>query len=234
MKDLGTIDGVARDLRESPAMFELDLQGVPDGGYQLNIDVTDSARALGGASLAIAVRKGLDDLVSRLEADAKHAPEALRADILFPIDRMRNVNRGRLELRTFDPDQDFADAEAIAAAVRAGQESVCRAHRRLQAPLRRWNRPARSCPTACTCRRVTRRARRALPSRSSSRCTASAAPRTRSSPATTASPRSSPSSTATSSRRRSATASTDRTAGDSATLRPIRTRGGCRNGARKT
>jgi len=121
VKDLGTIDGVARDLRESPAMFELDLQGVPDGGYQLNIDVTDSTRALGGASLAIAVRKGLDDLVSRLEADAKHAPEALRADILFPIDRMRNVNRGRLELRTFDPDQDFADAEAIAAAVRTGK-----------------------------------------------------------------------------------------------------------------
>jgi predicted peptidase len=121
VKDLGTIDGIARDLRESPALFELDLQGVPDGGYQLNIDVTDGARALGGATLAIASRKGLDDFVSRLEADARHAPEALKADILFPIDRMRNVNRGRLELRTFDPDSDFAEAEATAAAVRAGK-----------------------------------------------------------------------------------------------------------------
>ena len=102
-------------------MFELDLQGVPDGAYQLHIDVADGTRALGGATLAIAVRKGLDDLVSRLEADARHAPEALRAEILFPVDRMRNVNRGRLELRTFDPEHDFAEAEATAAAVRAGK-----------------------------------------------------------------------------------------------------------------
>ena len=27
--------------------------------------------------------------------------------MLFPIDRMRNVNRGRLELRTFDPETGF-------------------------------------------------------------------------------------------------------------------------------
>src|SRR4029453_15941995 len=98
----------------SPALFELDLQGVPDGAYQLNIDVADGARALGGATLAIAGRRGLDDFVARLEADARHAPDALRDDILFPIDRMRNVNRGRLELRTFDPDHDFAEAEATA------------------------------------------------------------------------------------------------------------------------
>jgi poly(3-hydroxybutyrate) depolymerase len=121
VKDLGTTDGLARDLRESPAIFELNLKGVADGAYQLNIDVADGARALGGATLAIAIRSGLDDLVSRLEADARHAPEALRADILFPIDRMRNVNLGRLELRTFDPERDLAEAEATAAAIRAGK-----------------------------------------------------------------------------------------------------------------
>jgi poly(3-hydroxybutyrate) depolymerase len=121
VKDLGKIDGVARDLRESPTIFELDLQNVPDGSYQLSIDVADGARALGGTTLAIAVRKGLDDLASRLEADARRAPEAMRADILFPIDRMKNVNLGRLELRTFDPDRDFAEAESIAAAVRLGK-----------------------------------------------------------------------------------------------------------------
>jgi poly(3-hydroxybutyrate) depolymerase len=121
VKDLGRIDGVARDLREAPAIFELDLQGVADGPYQLNIDVADGARALGETTLAIAVRKGLDDLASRLEADARRAPEALRADILFPIDRMKNVNLGRLELRTFDPARDFAEAESIAEAVRLGK-----------------------------------------------------------------------------------------------------------------
>ena len=35
---------------------------------------------------------------------------------------MKNVNRGRLELRTFDPDRDLAAAEAVATAVKAGQD----------------------------------------------------------------------------------------------------------------
>ena len=46
----------------------------------------------------------------------------LKAEILFPIDRMRNVNRGRLELRTFDPDRDLAAAEAVAAGVKSGKD----------------------------------------------------------------------------------------------------------------
>ena len=41
--------------------------------------------------------------------------------ILFPVARMRNVNRGRLDLRTFDPVRDFAEAESVAAAVRGGK-----------------------------------------------------------------------------------------------------------------
>jgi poly(3-hydroxybutyrate) depolymerase len=68
------------------------------------------------------VRKGLDETVARLEADAAKAPEALRAEILFPVDRMKNVNRGRLELRTFDPERDLTAAETVAAAVRAGKD----------------------------------------------------------------------------------------------------------------
>jgi poly(3-hydroxybutyrate) depolymerase len=122
VKELGTTDGVARDLRESPAQFDIDLRGVPDGGYQLAVEVADAGQALGTATLTIAVRKGLDDLVSRLEAEARRAPEALRADILYPVDRMRQVNRGRLELRTFNPERDFAAAEEVAAAVRAGKD----------------------------------------------------------------------------------------------------------------
>src|SRR2546430_240303 len=59
---------------------------------------------------------------ARLEADARRAPESVRADIRFPVDRMKNVNRGRLELRTFDPDRDLATAEAIAAAAKGGKD----------------------------------------------------------------------------------------------------------------
>jgi len=122
VKELGTFEGVARDLRESPFPFEVDLHDVPDGAYLMTVDISDQGRPLGFASLAIAVRKGLDDLVSRLEADGKRAPESVRADILFPIDRMKNVNRGRLELRTFDPERDFQAAEAVAAGAKGGKD----------------------------------------------------------------------------------------------------------------
>ena len=90
--------------------------------YLLNVEVSNQGAADRRASLQIALRKGVDELVARLEADAAKAPEALRAEILFPVDRMKNVNRGRLELRTFDPDRDLPSAEAVAAAVKAGKD----------------------------------------------------------------------------------------------------------------
>src|SRR5262249_47911259 len=113
VKELGSFDGVARDLRESPFPFELDMRDVADGTYLLNAEVVNGSDSLGAATLTIALRKGLDDTVTRLEGAAKTAPAAFRAEILFPIDRMRNVNRGRLELRTFDPEKDLASAEAV-------------------------------------------------------------------------------------------------------------------------
>ena len=122
VKDLGSFDGVARDLRESPFPFDVDLRDVPDGNYIIEAEVSDQASRLGGAVMGLALRKGLDETVSRLEADAAKAPEALRAEILFPVDRMKNVNRGTLELRTFDPARDLAAAEAVAAAVKAGKD----------------------------------------------------------------------------------------------------------------
>lgn len=121
VKDLGSFDEVERDLRESPRRLTLDVRGVPDGTYQLAIEVADGARKLGTATLLVSLRTGLNALVARLEADAAKAPAALKSDILFPIDRMRNVNHGRLELRTFDPVKDFAEAEAVAAASKAGK-----------------------------------------------------------------------------------------------------------------
>ena len=122
VKNFGDFSGVARDLRESPFPIELDVHDVADGTYVLVVDVADGREAVGAATLTIALRKNLDDTVARLETSAKAAPEALRAEILFPVDRMRNVNRGRIELRTFDPDRDLAAAEAVAAAVKAGKD----------------------------------------------------------------------------------------------------------------
>ncbi len=122
VKDLGVFDGVSRDLRESPFVMEVDVPDVADGRYIVSVDVLDSARTLGNVSLPIVVRKGIDALASRLESEAARAPAALRAEILYPVDRMRSVNRGRLELRTLDVDKDFAAADAVVAAVTAKKD----------------------------------------------------------------------------------------------------------------
>ncbi len=122
VKHFGDFSGVARDLRESPFAIEADVHDVADGAYVLAVDIADGREAIGAATLTIALRKGLDAVVARLEAEATRAPEALRAEILFPVDRMNNVNRGRIELRTFDPDRDLASAEAVATAVKAGKD----------------------------------------------------------------------------------------------------------------
>jgi dienelactone hydrolase len=122
VKDLGTLEGVSRDLRESPYHMGLDVHDVADGTYQLSIEVMDGARSLGATTLLVNLRKGLDALAAQIEAGAKTAPANLRADILFPVDRMNNVNLGRLELRTFDPDKDFASAQAVLTSVKAGKD----------------------------------------------------------------------------------------------------------------
>ena len=119
VKAIGVVDGVSRDLRESPLALELDIRDVPDGTYQLAIEALDSARILATTTLTVVVRRGIDDAVTRLESVAKTAPDALRAEILFPAERMRNVNRGRLPLRMLDVEKDFAAADSVVAAVKA-------------------------------------------------------------------------------------------------------------------
>lgn len=122
VKDLGSFEGVSRDLRESPYALDLDVHDVPDGTYQFTVEMLDGTRALGTSTLMVNLRKGLDEIVAGLEADAKKAPESMRADILFPVDRMRHVNAGAIEMRTFSPDADFATAQAVAASARSGKD----------------------------------------------------------------------------------------------------------------
>lgn len=120
VRDLGTFDGVPRDLRDAPFLMDLDLAGITTGDYQLAVNLADDTRPIGTVTLAVHLRQGLDALVARLESDAARAPADVRADILFPVDRMRYVNRGSLALRTFNPERDFADAQAVAAAASSG------------------------------------------------------------------------------------------------------------------
>ncbi len=117
VKSFGSLGGVSRDLREAPFQMEFDVRDVPDGRYVLAVEVLDSARTLGSASLHLVVRKGLEETVRTLETAAVRAPASLKAELLFPVDRMRKVNRGELELRTWDSAKDFAAADSMLTAI---------------------------------------------------------------------------------------------------------------------
>lgn len=118
VKHLGTYDGVARDLRESPFVMEFDVRDVPDGRYVVSVDVMDSSLLLGTTTLKVVVRAGLAETLQQLTQAAATAPATLRAELLFPVDRVEKINRGDLEVRTFDVARDFTAADSVLAAVR--------------------------------------------------------------------------------------------------------------------
>ncbi|HEX5069420.1 MAG TPA: PHB depolymerase family esterase [Vicinamibacterales bacterium] len=121
-RDFGKRDGVARDLRESPLKLDLDLTGVADGAYRLVVDVSDGSAVIGSATRAIAIARGLDAAIARLKVLASSAPEPVRADILYPSDRIRLINAGLLPLAQFDSARELADAEAVATAAATGKD----------------------------------------------------------------------------------------------------------------
>jgi dienelactone hydrolase len=125
VKDLGTFDEVGRDLRESPYLMELDLSAVADGAYQVHVEVLDGDRALGSANLRMVALKGLDGALSRIESGASGITEAFRADVLYPLDYIRNVNLGRVDLRPggqFDLAKELAGAEQTMATAKSGKD----------------------------------------------------------------------------------------------------------------
>jgi predicted esterase len=122
VRELGTFDGVSRDLRESPFAVELDLAGVEDGAYLIQAEVLDGTSSLGASTLSVYLNKGLDARLKTLEAAAAAAPEAVRADVRYPGDVIRNVNRGRYELGVFNVATELTRAEAVVAAAKGGKD----------------------------------------------------------------------------------------------------------------
>ena len=122
VSEFGRLDGVARDLRESPFPLELDFSAVPDGVYTLEAEVFDGETLLGAVRLGLVLQKGLDARLRALDDGAAAAPQTLRADIRYPGDFIRNVNRGRVSRGTFDVGAELAAAEAVLAAVKKGAD----------------------------------------------------------------------------------------------------------------
>jgi predicted peptidase len=68
------------------------------------------------------VHKGLDSTLQALAKAAASIPEAVRADVIFPADVIKNVNRGRIELGAFNVQTEIAKAEAILAGAKGGKD----------------------------------------------------------------------------------------------------------------
>jgi len=120
--ELGTFDGISRDLRESPHAMELDLSGVEDGLMVIQAEVFDGTTSLGAASLNVFVNKGLDARLKALATSAATTTPVVRDDVLFPGDYIRNVNRGRIELQDFNVAAELTKAEAILAAAKGAKD----------------------------------------------------------------------------------------------------------------
>jgi predicted esterase len=119
---LGEFSDVSRDLRDAPLVMDLDLSAVPDGSYMLEVNVFDGANEIGTASLRLAVQAGLDARLAALEKVATSAPEGVRADIKYPGDYLRRVNRGLMEPGQFDLGGELTAAESIAKAAQGGKD----------------------------------------------------------------------------------------------------------------
>ena len=119
---LGTFDGVSRDLRESPFAVDVDLAGMADGAYLLEAEVLDGTTSLGVTTLGVFLHQGLDAKLERLETAAATVAEGVRADVLYPADVIKNVNRGRIELGAFNVQSEIARAEALLAAAKGGKD----------------------------------------------------------------------------------------------------------------
>ena len=122
VRELGSFEGVSRDLRESPFSMEVDLSSVADGAYLIETEIADGPQRLGAATLGVFIHKGLDAKLKALEASAAAVPESLRASVLYPVDAIRNVNRARIELGAFNVAQEIAAAESIVAAAKSGKD----------------------------------------------------------------------------------------------------------------
>jgi poly(3-hydroxybutyrate) depolymerase len=125
VRDYGAFEKLARDLRESPFLVDLDLAGVGDGTYAVIVSLTLGDRLLARRGLSFEVRRNLDARLQRLEAGARKSGalvEAYRSDILYPVDHVRLENRGAIEVGSFDVERALSEAESTLASVESRRD----------------------------------------------------------------------------------------------------------------
>ncbi len=124
VKDLSVREGVSRDLLDEPCRIDLDLSGVPDGAYAILTSVSAKDAHVGSAVLPVEISRGLGARLAALESGLKDVKgfDALRAEVLYPADRIRCVNRGLIEMGAFKLEAELKAAEETLAALKAGRD----------------------------------------------------------------------------------------------------------------
>jgi len=120
-RTLSSYHEVARDLRDVPLRVDLNLSGTPDGDYILEVFVADSTRPLGSARMRITVFANLGNRLAALETQAAVALPDIRADLRYPGDYVRKIDRGVIAIGGFNLARELASADSIAASAGAGK-----------------------------------------------------------------------------------------------------------------
>ena len=115
LKDGGVFANVSRDLIDDPLRFDLDLSGLEDGRMTIRAEVKDGTRDLGSVNLAIEVHRELDARLLRLQS-------VKNPDVLYPVDYILNVDRGRIPIGQFNVERELVLAEGVLASLNAGKD----------------------------------------------------------------------------------------------------------------
>jgi poly(3-hydroxybutyrate) depolymerase len=121
-RTLATLASIPRDLRESPLALDLDVAGVANGPQELAVEVSHGGRTIGRVTMRVAVQQGLVQRTRALAAAADRSTGPVVADLRYPLDFMRKVNRGVVEMGSFDIARELEVAEGLVTTVAAGRD----------------------------------------------------------------------------------------------------------------
>lgn len=117
LKDGGMFTNVSRDLIDEPLRFDLDLWGLDNGRVAIRAEVQEGTRVLGAVNLPIEIYRGLDERLRRLQS-------VDNPEVQYPVDYIRNVDRGRIAVGQFNLERELTQAEAALASLNAGKDPL--------------------------------------------------------------------------------------------------------------
>jgi predicted peptidase len=128
VKELTFLEAIGRDFLDEPARIEVDLNGIADGLYDLTVELSEREKRLASVSLRVLLQRGLHRRLAAISAElaAVRGFEALRPEVLYPLDHIRNINRGRVPLGNSDIAGELAAAEGVLASLQSGKDPFIR------------------------------------------------------------------------------------------------------------